>query len=86
MAGQEGDGTESGRLSRSSIGSTGSGGGGGNASAGSGGFGAGTRPSVAVAPPPERRLMLTQEDRELMDLFRSQGTCRRSGVLCRSGA
>lgn len=56
---QEGVG-ESGRLSRSSVGSNNSGGGG--------------RGQQQQPPPPgERRLNLTQEDRELMDMFRSQG-------------
>ena len=52
---------ESGRLSRSSVGSNNSGGGG--------------RQQQQQQPPPpgERRLNLTQEDRELMDMFRSQG-------------
>ena len=45
---------ESGRLSRTSVGSNGSG--------------------SRLSGPPERKLHLTQEDRELMDMFRSQGT------------
>ena len=61
-------GGDSGRLSRSSVGSNNSG-------------GAPYRPSyqqqqsMASGPPPpgERRLNLTQEDRQLMDMFRSQG-------------
>lgn len=53
----------SGRLSRSSIGSNNSGG------------TSGGRLSQHSGPPPvgERRLNLTQDDRELMDMFRSQG-------------
>lgn len=53
----------SGRLSRSSVGSNNSGG----TSAG--------RSSQQCGPMPigERRLNLTQDDRELMDMFRSQG-------------
>lgn len=52
---------ESGRLSRSSVGSNGSG-------------GTLGRPSQQAAfAPVERRLVLTQDDRELMDMFRSQG-------------
>lgn len=55
----------SGRLSRSSVGSNHS----------SGGAVSGGRLSVSSGPPPvgERRLNLTQDDRELMDMFRSQG-------------
>jgi len=45
---------ESGRLSRTSVGSNGSG--------------------SRLSGPPERKLHLTQEDRELMDMFRSQVT------------
>lgn len=56
---QEYEPVESGRLSRSSVGSSGSGG----------------APSrAAQGPAPERRLVLTQDDRDLMDMFRSQGT------------
>lgn len=52
----------SGRLSRCSVGS--------NTSTGSGG-----RMSNHGPPPPgERKLHLTQDDRELMDMFKSQGT------------
>lgn len=53
----------SGRLSRSSVGSNNSGG------------ISGGRVSQHSGPPPvgERRLNLTQDDRELMDMFRSQG-------------
>lgn len=53
----------SGRLSRSSVGSNNSGG------------PSGGRVSQQSGPPPpgERRLNLTQDDRELMDMFRSQG-------------
>ena len=53
----------SGRLSRSSVGSNNSGG------------ASGGRGSQQSGPQPigERRLNLTQDDRELMDMFRSQG-------------
>jgi len=61
------DGEESGRLSRSSVGSSGSGGGVATSS---------IRPAQPM--PGERRLVLSQEDRELMDLFRSQG---RQGLI-----
>ena len=47
---------ESGRLSRTSVGSNGSGG------------------RLSQSGAPERKLHLTQEDRELMDMFRAQGT------------
>lgn len=55
-------GDNSGRLSRSSVGSNNSGGG-------------RVSQQQAAGPPPvgERRLNLTQEDRQLMDMFRSQG-------------
>lgn len=59
----EADASESGRLSRSSVGSNNSGGGGGG----------GRISSQPPLPPNERRLILSQEDRELMDMFRSQG-------------
>lgn len=58
----------SGRLSRSSVGSN-----------HSGGAVSGGRLSVSSGPPPvgERRLNLTQDDRELMDMFKSQGNSYR---------
>ncbi len=56
-------GESSGRLSRSSVGSN-----------NSGGAASVSRLSQAGPPPVgERRLNLTQDDRELMDMFRSQG-------------
>ena len=59
--GEQGD--SSGRLSRSSVGSN-----------NSGGAVSVSRVSQAGPPPVgERRLNLTQDDRELMDMFRSQG-------------
>jgi len=54
----ESDIVESGRLSRTSVGSNGSGG--------------TSRQCQGPPPPPERRLNLTGEDRELMDMFRNQ--------------